>query len=66
MPKPGEKELLVLTPDEAESIMKTTMASYGVSVDKIPAVMKAQAYEGLAGLVRGLQLMGWTIERPKT
>jgi len=65
MPRPIQDEI-VLTDDEAEAIVKSTMASYGMQVELIPADMRAQAKEGLKGLLRGLQLMGWTIERPKS
>ncbi len=64
MPKP-EKELLVLTEDEANAIIKSTMGSYGIKAESIPEMMRNQAKTGLIGLVNALQLMGWTIERPK-
>lgn len=64
MPRP-EKEIVSLTDDEADAIIKSTMGSYGVNANAIPEEMKVQAKIGLKGLLEGLQRMGWTIERPK-
>ena len=59
------KELITLTDAETDSIIRSTMASYGMPIEALPEEMKAQAREGLKGLLNGLQLLGWTVERPK-
>jgi hypothetical protein len=65
VPKP-ESELIVLTEAETEAIMTTALASRGLTLKMVPDFIKTQAKDGLKSLLQGLQLMGWTIERPKT
>jgi hypothetical protein len=55
---------LVLTRQEAESIVALALQKNNVSRSLLPQPFYEQMVDGVNQMVAGLQAMGWKIERP--
>ena len=59
-----EETMLVLTKEEAESIVALALQKNNVSRSLLPQPFYNQMVDGVHQMVAGLQAMGWKIERP--
>lgn len=59
-----EETHLVLTKDEAESIVALALQKNNVNRSLLPQPFYEQMVSGVHEMVAGLQAMGWKIQRP--
>ncbi len=59
-----EETQLVLTNEEAESIVALALQKRSIKRTSLPQPFYEQMIEGVHQMVAGLQAMGWKIERP--
>lgn len=61
-----EETALVLTKDEAESIVALALQKNNIKRALLPQPFYEQMLDGVHQMVAGLQAMGWKIQRPST
>ena len=59
-----EETALVLTKDEAESIVALALQKNNIKRSLLPQPFYEQMIDGVHQMVAGLQAMGWKIQRP--
>lgn len=61
-----EEIALVLTKDEAESIVALALQKNNIKRSLLPQPFYEQMLDGVHQMVAGLQAMGWKIQRPES
>lgn len=60
-----EETMLVLTKEEAETIVALALQQKGIKRSLLPQPFYEQMVDGVQEMVQGLQTLGWKIERPE-